>query len=332
MLRFIVARLLQTIPVLFVVATATFFMVRAVPGGPFDSEKNVAPETRRQLEAHYGLDKPLFRQYLDYIWRVCPKKPFVHRLFMDADNDGRMDFDLKAAFGIDFGPSFVFTSRTVNEMISDTFPVSLQLGAMALGIALLLGVLAGTVAALRPNTFVDYFASGVSMAGICLPTFVMGPLLVLLFALHLGWFNASGWFEPRDRVLPALTLGIAYAAYVARLTRGGMLEVLNQDFIRTARAKGAGETRVILRHALRGGLLPVISFLGPAAAGIITGSFVIETIFQVPGLGRHFVTAAFNRDYTMVIGTVVFYAALVVLFNLVVDVLQVWLNPKLKFE
>jgi oligopeptide transport system permease protein len=304
MLRFIAARLLQSIPVLFVVATMAFFMVRGVPGGPFDSERSVPPDIKRQIEAYYGLDKPLGRQYLDYMGRLLRG---------------------------DLGPSYKYSTRTVNEMIAQTFPVSLQLGGLALGFALVFGIAAGVVAALRPNSRIDYFASGLSMTGICLPTFVLGPLLVLLLALQLKWFNASGWFEPADRVLPALTLGMAYGAYVARLTRGGMLEVLSQDFIRTARAKGASAARVVFRHALRGGLLPVVSFLGPAAAGILTGSFVIETIFQVPGLGRHFVTSAFNRDFTMVTGIVVFYAALIVLFNLVVDILQVWLNPKLKF-
>jgi oligopeptide transport system permease protein len=170
------------------------------------------------------------------------------------------------------------------------------------------------------------------MTGICIPTFVMGPILVLVFAIRLGWFNASGWYVPIDRVLPCFTLGNVYAAYIARLTRGGLLEVLNQDFIRTARAKGAGEWRIVFRHALRGGLLPVVSFLGPATAGLLTGSFVIETIFQIPGLGREFVTSAFNRDYTLVLGTVILYAGLIVALNLVVDVLQVWMNPRLKFE
>lgn len=304
MFRFIAARLLQTIPVLFVVATLTFFMVRLVPGGPFDSERTVAPEIKRELEAYYGLDKPVFRQYLDYLGRLVRG---------------------------DLGPSYKYANRSVNEMIAATFPVSLQLGGLALSLALLLGITAGVVAALRPNSMLDYTASGISMMGICLPTFVLGPLFILMFALNLRWVNASGWFDGSDRILPAVTLGIAYAAYIARLTRGGMLEILSQDFIRTARAKGASEARIVLRHAMRGGLLPVISFLGPAAAGILTGSFVIETIFQIPGLGRHFVTSAFNRDFTMVTGIVVFYAVLIVFFNLLVDVVQVWLNPKLKF-
>ncbi|MEO6034951.1 MAG: ABC transporter permease, partial [Verrucomicrobiota bacterium] len=197
---------------------------------------------------------------------------------------------------------------------------------------LFFGLIAGIIASLKQNTPLDYISMSLAMIGICLPTFVMGPLLVGVFALWLGWYNSSGWDFAYDRVLPALTLGGFYAAYVARLTRGGMLEVLNQDYIRTARAKGASPMRVIRKHALRGGLLPVISFLGPATAGLLTGSFVVETIFDIPGLGRYFVTSAFNRDYLLLMGAVMFYAILIVFMNLVVDVLQVWLNPKLRFE
>ncbi|MBW7893620.1 MAG: ABC transporter permease subunit [Opitutaceae bacterium] len=305
MFRFIARRLLQTIPVLWIIVTATFFMIRFVPGGPFTAEKAVTPEILRNLEAHYGLDKPLHRQYLDYLGSLLRG---------------------------DLGPSFKYASRTVNEIIADKLPVSLELGAWSLAVALVLGLTLGIVAAVRRNSFLDYFCSSVAMVGICVPTFVLGPLLVLFFAIHLGWFNASGWYVGIDRVLPAATLGLVYAAYVARLTRGGMLEVLNQDYIRTARAKGATEARVIFRHALRGGILPVVSFLGPAIAGILTGSFVIETIFQIPGLGREFVNSAFNRDYTLVLGTVILYASLIIVLNLLVDIAQVWLNPKLKFE
>lgn len=287
------------------IITATFFMVRFVPGGPFTAEKALAPEVMRNLEAHYGLDQPLWKQYLNYLGNLARG---------------------------DLGPSFQNSSRTVNEIIADTLPVSLELGGLALVVALVLGLSFGVLAAVKRNSALDYLCSSVGMVGICVPTFVMGPLLVLCFALQLGWFNASGWYEWSDRVLPALTLGFVYAAYVMRLTRGGMLEVLNQDYIRTARAKGASEARIIFKHALRGGLLPVVSFLGPAIAGILTGSFVIETIFQIPGLGRQFVNSAFNRDYTLVLGTVILYATLIVLLNLVVDIVQVWLNPKLKFE
>lgn len=332
MLRFILRRLLQTIPVLFVLATATFFMLRLVPGGPFTSEKAVSPEIQRNLEAHYGLDKPLPVQYWNYLLDVAPKKFAPWRLFADADRNGSPDFDLRAAFGVNLGPSYRYPNRTVNEIIADKLPASLELGLWALCVALLIGVTLGVLAAMKKNTGVDYTASTLAMVGICVPTFVMGPLLVLVFALWLGWFNASGWYFASDRVLPAATLGLVYAAYIARLTRGGMLEVLNQDYIRTARAKGASETRIVLRHALRGGLLPVVTFLGPAIAGIISGSFVIETIFQIPGLGREFVNSAFNRDYTLVIGTVLLYAVMIVVLNLLVDVIQVWLNPRLKFE
>ena len=305
MFRFVLRRLLQAIPVLFVITTATFFMVRFVPGGPFTAEKAIPPEIMRNLEAHYGLDQPLWRQYVNYLGRI--------------------------AHG-DFGPSFKYANRTVNEIIGAKLPVSLELGGLALAVALVAGLTLGVLAAVRRNSWIDYLCSTTGMIGICVPTFVLGPLLVLFFAIRLGWVNASGWYDWTDRVLPALTLGFVYAAYLMRLTRGGMLEVLNQDYIRTARAKGASETRVVLRHALRGGLLPVVSFLGPAIAGILTGSFVIETIFQIPGLGREFVNSAFNRDYTLVLGTVILYAALIVGCNLVTDVVQVWLNPKLKFE
>lgn len=305
MRRFITRRLLQTIPVLWVIVTVTFFMLRFVPGGPFTAEKAVSPEVLRNLEAHYGLNKPLYVQYFDYLGKLVQG---------------------------DLGPSFKYANRTVNEIIADKFPVSLELGFLALGVALVVGLSAGVLAALRRNTWVDYLASGISMLGICVPTFVLGPLLVLAFAIGLGWFNASGWYSPQDRILPALTLGLAYAAYIARLTRSGMLEVLNQDYIRTARAKGASEWRIVFKHALRGGLLPVLAFLGPAAAGILTGSFVIENIFQVPGLGREFVSSAFTRDYTLVLGTVLLYAALIVFFNLLVDIAQAWMNPRLTLD
>ncbi|HVS53443.1 MAG TPA: ABC transporter permease subunit [Opitutaceae bacterium] len=305
MFRFITSRFLQSLLALFIVITATFFMMRFVPGGPFTAEKAVTPEILRNLEAHYGLNKPLWRQYLDYLGSLARG---------------------------DLGPSFKYPNRTVNEIIADKVPVSAELGLESLAIALVLGIGLGTVAAIRRNTWIDYVASSFGMIGISVPTFVVGPLLVLAFAIHLRWFNASGWFFPADRVLPAIVLGIAYAAPISRLTRGGMLEVLHQDFIRTARAKGASELRVVLHHALRGGLLPVVSYLGPAIAGILTGSFVIETIFQIPGIGREFINSAFNRDYTLVLGTVILYAALIMALNLLVDIAQAWMNPKVRLE
>jgi oligopeptide transport system permease protein len=305
MFRFITSRLLQSLLALFLVITATFFMIRFVPGGPFTAEKAVTPEILRNLEAHYGLNQPLWKQYLDYLGSLAQG---------------------------DLGPSFKYPNRTVNEIIADKLPVSAELGALSLALALIIGVTLGTFAAVRRNTWIDYTASTFGMAGISIPTFVVGPLLVLAFAIHLGWFNASGWYGPADRVLPAVVLGIAYAAPISRLTRGGMLEVLHQDFIRTARAKGASEWRIIFHHTLRGGLLPVVSYLGPAVAGILTGSFVIETIFQIPGIGREFVNSAFNRDYTLVLGTVILYAVLIMALNLVVDIVQAWMNPKVRLE
>jgi len=305
MFRFVAKRFLEMIPVLFIIATMTFFMAKLAPGGPFSSDKKIPAEIQKQLEAHYGLDKPLFVQYVDYMGHL-----------------------LKG----DLGPSFKYEGRSVNELIGAAFPVSLQLGCYALAIALLIGLTAGIIASSRPNSLTDYAPMSLAMVGICIPTFVMGPLLLLIFGIGLNMFNVSGWDTLRDKVLPSVTLGLYYAAYVARLTRGGMLEILNQDFIRTARAKGASSTRVLFKHALKGGLLPVISFLGPAAAGLITGSFVIETIFDIPGLGRFFITSFFNRDYTLVLGATLFYALFVLLFNLFVDVLQVLMNPKLRFE
>jgi oligopeptide transport system permease protein len=310
MLRFIFGRLLQMIPVLLVIATLTFFMIRLAPGGPFDAEKSVSPEIRKSLERYYKMVNPdgsprsLWLQLGDYLGNLARG---------------------------DLGPSSKYSSRTVNELIRESFPVSAELALWSLLIALSLGLPAGILASLRPNTASDYIPSSLAMAGISVPNFVIGPVLVLVFALKLEWVRVSGWDEPIDRILPSITLGLLYAAYIARLTRGGMLEILSQDFIRTARAKGASHLRVILKHALRGGLVPVVSYLGPAVAGLVTGSFVVESIFQVPGLGRYFVNAAFNRDYTMVLGAVLFYAALIVIFNLIVDVILVWMDPKQKF-
>lgn len=324
MFRYVTRRLLQTIPVFLALITGTFFMIRFVPGGPFTAEKAVTPEVQRNLDAYYHLDDPLWKQYTDYLWDLTPKR--FHPLEL------RHGLDLKAAFGIDFRPSFKYPNRTVNEIIADKLPTSLELGLNSLAVALTIGITLGILAAVHRNSWVDYVCSSVAMIGICIPTFVAGPLLILVFAIYLHWVNASGWYTGIDRVLPCLTLGFVYAAYIARLTRGGMLEVLSQDYIRTARAKGAGEWRVVFRHAVRGGLLPVISFLGPAVAGILTGSFVIETIFQIPGLGREFINSAFNRDYNLILGTTILYASLIVSLNFLVDVIQVWLNPKLRFE
>jgi len=304
MLKFTLSRLLQAVPVLLVVITVTFFLVRMAPGGPFSDEKAVPPEVLHALEAQYRLDLPLPQQYLAYLG------------------------DLARG---DFGPSFRYPGRSVNELIEAGLPASAELGLYALLIAIVIGVLAGMIAAMRPNTARDYIPMSTAMIGICLPSFLLGPLLVLVFGIWLEWLPVSGWGNiPGDKILPSITMGSTYAAYIARLSRGGMLEVLSQDYIRTARAKGLPERVIITKHALRGGLIPVVAYLGPAFAGLLSGSFVVETIFQIPGLGRFFVQAAFNRDYTMIMGSVVFFALLIVVFNLISDLIAVWIDPRLR--
>ena len=301
MATLLLRRVLQTIPTLWLIATATFILMKLTPGGPFSDEKSVRPEVQILIEAHYGLDRPLHEQYLHFLWQR------IHG---------------------NFGPSYKYVGWEVNEIIAQSFPVSLELGVYALLIASLIGVPIGTLAALRHTRPSETALMSVAMIGICLPSFVLAPLLILVFSLQLGWFNPFGWAYAGDRVLPALTLGLFYAAYIARLSRSGMLDVIQNDYIRTARAKGLREHTVILRHALRTALYPVVAYMGPAAAGLISGSFVIETIFFIPGLGSFFVNSAFNRDDTMVMGTVLFYAVLIICFNLMVDIVQMWLHPR----
>lgn len=304
MLRFIASRLLQAIPVLLVVISVTFLLIHSAPGGPFSDEKAVPPEVARALEAQYNLDQPLWQQYISYLSDVVRG---------------------------DFGPSFKYSGRTVNELIAAGLPVTAELALYAMLVALFIGISAGVFAAIRPNTLQDYIPMSAAMLGICMPSFLLGPILILVFGIQLEWLPISGWGDiPGDKILPAITLGTGYAAYIARLSRGGMLEVLSQDYIRTARAKGLSERLIIFKHALRGGLIPVIAFLGPAFAGLLGGSFVVETIFQIPGLGRFYVTSAFNRDYTMILGMTIFFAGLIIVFNLLSDLLALWLNPKLR--
>ncbi len=306
MWRFIGFRVLQSIPVLLVVITVTFFLVRMAPGGPFSSEKAVIPEVKAALEAQYRLNLPMFEQYTAYLGDLAQG---------------------------DLGPSFKYPGRSVNELIAAGFPVTAELGFYALLVAITIGGIAGVVASLRPNSAQDYIPMSVAMIGICVPSLLMGPILILIFGIYLEWLPVSGWGDmPGDKILPAITLGSTYAAYIARLGRAGMLEVMSQDYIRTARAKGLPEWQVVTRHALRGGMIPVVAFLGPAFAGLLSGSFVVETIFQIPGLGRIYVQAAFNRDYTVILGATVFLATLIVVFNLLSDILAAWMNPRLRSQ
>lgn len=303
MIRFFIGRLAQAIPVIFIVITATFFMVRAAPGGPFDAEKTLPPEVIERLNERYNLDAALHEQYFDYLKHLAQG---------------------------DFGPSFRYTNRTVTEMIAAGLPITFELAIYAMIVALVIGISAGMIAAIKPNSPQDYIPMSLAMTGICMPSFLLGPILVLIFGIGLQWLPVSGWgYSPGDKILPSITLGSTYAAYIARLTRGGMLEVLAQDYIRTAKAKGLATRSIIFRHALRGGLSPVVAFLGPAIAGLLAGSFVVETIFQIPGLGRFYVQAAFNRDYTMILGTTILLSCLIVLLNMLSDMLAVWLNPRL---
>ena len=304
MISLILKRLATAIPVLLAVITLTFFMVHSAPGGPFDEEKAVSPEVLLKLNERYNLNEPLMVQYFDYLGNVLQG---------------------------DFGPSFRYPSRSVTELISIGLPITFELALYAILFALMLGIIAGVISSLRPNTAYDYVPMTVAMAGICIPSIILGPSLTLIFGIWLNWLPVTGWGDiPGDKILPTITLGTAYAAYCARLTRGGMLEILNQDFIRTARAKGLSEFRVVVVHALRGGLTPVIAFLGPAMAGLLAGSFVVETIFGIPGLGRFYVEAAFNRDYTMILGTSIFFSCLIISFNLLSDLVAASLNPRLR--
>ena len=304
MLNLILRRIGIAIPVLLTVITLTFLMVHSAPGGPFDEEKAVSAEVLAKLNERYNLDQPLTTQYFDYLSGVLVG---------------------------DFGPSFRYPGRSVTELISIGLPITFELALYSILFALCIGVIAGVLGALSPNTALDYIPMSTAMIGICIPSIILGPVLILIFGIWLEWVPVSGWgYMPGDKILPIITLGTAYAAYCARLTRGGMLEILNQDFIRTARAKGLSETRVVVVHALRGGLTPVIAFLGPAMAGLLAGSFVVETIFGIPGLGRFYVEAAFNRDYTMILGSSIFFSFLIVTFNLLSDLVAAALNPKLR--
>jgi len=300
---FILRRLLLMVPTLLVIATLTFVLMRLAPGGPFMSEKDIPAKARAELMHRYGLDEPLHMQYLAFLGGVAR---------------------------LDFGPSYKYPDRQVREIILQGFAVSAELGGWALLLALLVGVPIGTIAAVQQNRPVDFVSMTLALAGVSVPNFVLGPVLVLGFALSLLWFPAALWTGPESRILPVLALSVSYVAYIARLTRAGMLEVLRQDYIRTARAKGLAERVVVVKHALKLGVLPVISYLGPAAARIIMGSIVIEQIFAIPGLGRYLVIGAVNRDYTLVMGVVLFYASFLLLLNLLVDLAYSWLDPRVE--
>ena len=305
MFRFIGRRLLVAIPTLFLVITLAFFMMRAAPGGPFDTDRKLSPEIERNVMARYGMNRPLGAQYLSYLAGV--------------------------AHG-DLGPSLKYKDKSVLQILQENAPVSLQLGGLAIALAACVGVSLGVLAAARQNGGLDHVVMGVAVLGLCIPTFVTAPLLALAFASKLGWLPSGGWNDGawRNLVMPVVVLALPQIAIISRLTRAGMVEVLRSNYIRTARARGLPEARVIVRHALRAALLPLVSYLGPACAGLLTGSLVVERIFNLPGLGKFFVISALQRDYTVVMGMVIVYAGLILLLNLLADLLYAALDPRVR--
>ena len=303
MIAYVARRILLMVPTLLVIGTLTFALMRLAPGGPFMSDKEIPAKAKQELLHRYGLDRPLLAQYFTFLGNLAR---------------------------FDFGPSYKYPDRQVREIILEGFGVSAELGGWALLLSLAIGIPVGILAAVRQNQTADFASMSLALAGVSVPNFVLGPVLVLVFALGLLWLPAALWTGPSSRILPVLALSASYVAYVARLTRAGMLEVLRQDWIRTARAKGLAERVVVLKHALRLGVLPVVSYLGPAAARIVMGSIVIEQIFAIPGLGRYLVVGAINRDYTLVMGSVLFYASFLLVLNLVVDVAYGWLDPRVE--
>lgn len=304
--RFIVRRLMGAVITLFFIVSLSFFMIKLAPGGPFSRERSFPPEVLKKIEEKYDLDKPLLVQYGIYLKRIL--------------------------FEFDLGPSTRYADRSVNELVSSTIVYSAKVGLGALICALLLGLLSGLIAALNHNKPLDYFPMGLAMVGVSIPDFVMAYILMIIFAIELNVLPVAGVESWRGYILPSVTLGLVYAASIARLTRGGMLEILGQDFIRTARAKGLPQSVVIRRHSLKGGLLPVISYLGPATAGMLTGSIVVEKVFIIPGMGTLLIESATNRDYTLALGCVIVFAVLILIFNLLVDLIYGFLDPRVKYD
>ena len=306
MLKLIFKRLLEAIPTLFVLVTISFFMMRLAPGSPFTNEKGYPPEVMANIEAKYHLNEPLTTQYMSY-WKSLAQG--------------------------DLGPSFKYKDYSVNELLAQAFPVSVKLGLYAFILALVLGVTFGVIAALRQNSWLDYLLMTFSMTGVVIPSFVTAPILILLFAVTLRWLPGGGWNNGafNNMILPTVALALVYLAGIARIMRGSMIEVMNSQFIRTARAKGLPMRVIVWKHALRPALLPVISYLGPAFVGIITGSIVIETIFGLPGIGQLFVNGALIRDYGMVLGLTILMGILTIVFNAIVDLLYAVIDPKIRY-
>ncbi|HEV7633647.1 MAG TPA: oligopeptide ABC transporter permease OppB [Steroidobacteraceae bacterium] len=307
MLRYVLRRLVAAVPTMLVIITLAFALLHAAPGGPFDEGKEMMPEIRASIEKTYHLDEPVPLQYLRYLAQIARG---------------------------DLGPSFQYRNTSVNELIAQGLPIDLTIGGLALLVALLVGLPLGVLAATQRGRWLDHLSMGISLLGISVPVLVIAPLLILVFAVTLQWLPAGDWADgnPRNLVLPVLALSAPYIAYVARITRGSLVEVLQAPYIRTARAKGLPAHIILLRHAMKPTLLPLVSFLGPASIGVITGSIVIESVFGLPGIGRFFVNGAFNRDYTLVMGVTILYGGLIVLANLLADLCYAWLDPRVRLS
>ncbi len=306
MLKFIAKRIFEAIPTILVLITISFFLMRYAPGNPFSSERPLPPEVMANINAKYGLDKPVSEQYLTYLTNIVQG---------------------------DFGPSFKYKDYTVNELIASALPVSVKIGLAAFVFTVIMGVTVGTIAALKQNTWIDYTIMSTAMLGVVMPSFVLAPVLIYIFAIQFSLFPAGGWQDGgfEYMALPVLGMSLLYVATFARITRGSMIETLNSNFIRTARAKGLSYGYIVVKHALKPALLPVVSYMGPAFVGIITGSVVIETIFGLPGIGKLFVNAAFNRDYSLVMGVTILIGFLFILFNAIVDILLAYIDPKIRY-
>ncbi|WP_342069626.1 oligopeptide ABC transporter permease OppB [Yoonia algicola] len=307
MLSFVVRRLAVAIPTLLILVVLSFILMYAAPGGPFNSERPLPPEVLANIEAKYGLDQPFWKQILNYVVSVVTQ--------------------------FDFGPSFQYKDRSVNDIIAQGFPVTLTYGFWSFVVAVTVGVSLGIAAAIKQNTWIDYFAVGISIGAQVLPNFVMAPILLLIFTLWLGWLPGGGWNGGQWQflIMPVIALSTSYMASIARITRSSMLEVLNTNFIRTAQAKGLPMRRVIWKHAMKPTILPVLSYLGPAFVGMITGSVIIDVFFSTGGIGQFFVNSAFNRDYSVIMGITILVGALTIMFNLVVDILYAWIDPKIRY-
>lgn len=349
--RYIARRLIYLVVVLIVVSFITFGLMHAVPGGPFDREKALPPEIMANLEKRYHLDDPLWKQYLQYLYDV-----FIPRITTQAPK-GTLEEDYLISVKIgsvwlrwmNFGPSYSSRSRTVNDIFRQQLPISAQLGTMALLVALIIGMPLGIIAALKQNTVFDYLSMSVAIIGVSVPVIVLGPLLIWIFGVTLKWLPPTGWgakppyllgFLPskwgwdffRFAIMPSVALGLGSSAVIARLTRASLLQTIREDYIRTARAKGLQERLVITRHALKNSLIPVVTILGPMFAALVTGTFVTELVFGIPGMGKYFVTSITNRDYPVIMGTILLYAVFLVIANLVVDIVYAYLDPRIRYD